>query len=169
VELDFLISQLTANGQRFQALAASIPSEQMRWKSDAKSWSILEVINHMADEEKEDFRVFLDFTLHRPGEVKPKIAPQDWAIERKYNEKDPGESRQDFITARESSLTWLRSIAPPDWEATYAAPWGPIRAGDIAAAWIAHDILHLRQIVKIHWDYTGNLLEPYITLYAGEW
>jgi hypothetical protein len=127
------------------------------------------VINHLADEEKEDFRVFLDLALHRPHQSRPKIAPQTWVTERKYNERDPGESLQRFAAARKESLAWLRNLSSPDWEKTYNAPWGPIRAGDVFAAWVAHDVLHLRQLVRLHWAYTVHMLEPFNTEYAGEW
>ena len=60
-------------------------------------------------------------------------------------------------------------LSLPDWEATYPAPWGPIRAGDIFAAWVAHDLLHMRQLVKLLWEHTASRVEPYETEYAGEW
>ncbi|MCB0058173.1 MAG: DinB family protein, partial [Caldilineaceae bacterium] len=59
------------NAQRIAALVAGVPDEQARWKPDAESWSILEVVNHLLDEEREDFRVRIDYTLHRPGEKWP--------------------------------------------------------------------------------------------------
>jgi hypothetical protein len=160
---------MAGNAQRIRALAEGISDEQARWKPDPKAWSILEVINHLFDEEREDFRVFLDHTLHRPGEKKPQISPEAWATERKYNERDLQESLQGFLDAREESLAWLRGLSSPDWDVTYQAPWGPIRAGDVFAAWVAHDILHMRQLVKLHWAYTILQMEPYVSEYAGEW
>jgi len=66
-------------------------------------------------------------------------------------------------------LAWLRSLDSPDWEATYEAPWGPITAGDLLASWVAHDLLHMRQLVELHWHYKEEQVEPYSTRYAGEW
>ena len=169
MELNKLIFLMADNAKRICALAGSVSEERARWKPDHDSWSVLEVINHLFDIEKEDFRVFLDYTLYRPGETRPKIAPLEWVTERAYNERDLEESLKNFITAREASLTWLRSLTPPDWEVIYEAPWGKIRAGDIFAAWVAHDLLHMRQLVRLHWAYTMRLIEPYRTDYAGEW
>jgi len=169
MELNFHISRMADNALRIRALAEGVSDEQMRWKPDPDSWSILEIVNHMADVEEEDFRVLLDLAVNRPHDARPKISPKAWVTERRYNERDPGKSLQRFAAAREASLAWLRSLTPPDWEATYNAPWGPIKAGDIFAAWIAHDILHMRQLVKLHWAYTTRLLEPYSTDYAGDW
>ena len=169
MKLDLFISQMEANAQRLRTLAEGVSDEQARWKPDPESWSILEVVHHLRDEEKEDFRVFLDYTLHRPGDTRPKISPQSWVTERKYNEQDPGEALDGFLAARIESLVWLRGLTSPDWESVYKAPWGPIKAGDIFAAWVSHDILHIRQLVRLHWAYTAGLVKPYSSKYAGDW
>ena len=53
------------------------------------------------------------------------------------------------MTERKASVEWLRSLAGVDWERTYQHPKiGPLRAGDLLAAWAAHDFLHLRQIAS---------------------
>jgi hypothetical protein len=170
-KMDFeqIISQMVNNAQRIRALAEGVSDEQARYKPDPESWSILEVVNHLLDIEKEDMGVFLDIILNRPGERRPKISPDAWVTERGYNQRDLGESLQDFIGARESSLTWLRSLASPDWETIYEAPWGPIKAGDIMTAWAAHDLLHMRQLVELHWAYTMLQIHPYDPGYAGDW
>ena len=90
-------------------------------------------------------------------------------IRRHYNAQDPSQTLESFLREREASLAWLRGLANPDWEATYAAPWGPIRAGDLFAAWVAHDLLHLRQLVELHWAYAEDQAGPYSTRYAGVW
>ncbi|HMC11612.1 MAG TPA: DinB family protein, partial [Pirellulaceae bacterium] len=54
-----------------------------------------------------------------------------------------------FCKLRDESLSWLRSMEQPDWNQTHNHPQhGPFRAGDILAAWAAHDYFHLRQIAK---------------------
>ena len=162
MELNRFILQMADNARRIRALVEGVSEEQARLKPDPDSWSILEVVNHLLNVEETDFRPFLDLALRQSGEPRPKIATQ-------ANERGLSESLQGLVAAREASLAWLRSLTPPDWEATYNAPWGPIKAGDIFAAWIAHDILHMRQLVKLHWAYTTRLLEPYSTDYAGDW
>ena len=80
------------DAQRIRALAEGISDEQARWRPDPDSWSILEVVNHLFDEEQEDFRVPLDLALHRPADPRPRINPGAWVTERGYNERDLGES-----------------------------------------------------------------------------
>ena len=169
MELDRFISQMADDAQRVRALAEGVSTEQARWKPDPDSWSILEVVNHLLDEEREDFRAFLDLILHRPGETWPPIDPAGWVTQRRYNEGELDAALAGFLKARHESLAWLRGLSSRDWEATYEAPWGPIRAGDIFAAWVAHDLLHIRQLVELHWMYTTQQLQPYEVEYAGEW
>jgi len=59
----YLIGQLGENAGRIAALVRGVTPENVRWKPDPASWSILEVINHLWDEEREDFRVRLGIIL----------------------------------------------------------------------------------------------------------
>ncbi len=169
MKLDRLRSQMMENAARIQALLQGISDEQARWRPDPDSWSMLEVINHLLDEERQDFRIRLDYTLHRPGEPWPPIDPGGWVTERQYNRQDPEASLTAFLSEREASIAWLRGLSNPDWDTTSEAPWGPIRAGDLFASWVAHDLLHMRQLVELHWAYTTANLAPYRPDYAGEW
>lgn len=152
-----------------RALVQGLTDAQAHTRPDPGSWSVAEVLCHLLDEEREDFRVRIDYTLNRPGETAPDVRPGEWVAERHYNERDLVMVLEGFLRERELSLAWLRSLAGAGWEATYPAPWGPIRAGDLAAAWVAHDILHLRQLVELRWVLVTKELAPYTAAYAGQW
>ncbi len=169
MNLHILTAQMERNAAAIQALVEGVSDVQARWKPGAEDWSILEVVNHLYDEEIEDFRAHLDLILHRPAEPWPRIDPQGWVTARRYNERDLAESLQNFARAREESLAWLKGLAAPDWQATTEAPFGEIAAGDVLAAWLAHDLLHLRQLVELHWTHTRQQVAPYSVRYAGEW
>jgi hypothetical protein len=168
-DVGFLISQMDSNSRRIQSLLEGVSTEQAQWKPDAETWSLLEVLNHLLDEEKRDFRVRLDITLHRPEEPWPPIDPGGWVTAHEYNQQDLTASLQEFLQERESSLDWLRGLTEPDWQAEYEAPFGPIAAGDLFASWVAHDLLHMRQLVELQWLYTTAQTNPYRTRYAGTW
>lgn len=168
MDFQHLKRQFTGNAQRIRQLVAGVPADQARWKPDAESWSILEVINHLYDEERFDFRVRLDIILHRPDEPWPPIDPQGWVTSRQYNGRELQASLEGFLSEREASLQWLESLAP-NWESVYQARFGSIRAGDMFAAWVAHDLLHMRQLVELLWEYTLTLADPYSVRYAGDW
>ncbi len=157
------------NAATIKSLAASISDEQARWKPDAESWSILEVVNHLYDEEQYDFRVRLDIILHRPDEPWPPIDPQGWVTEREYNAQDLAASLANFLAEREKSIAWLRSLGEPNMDAFVESPFGSMTAGEMFAAWVAHDLLHMRQLVELHYAYTQKQLQPYNPRYAGEW
>ncbi|MDX1416284.1 MAG: DinB family protein [Candidatus Promineifilaceae bacterium] len=169
MNLQQLMNGMQQHARSINSLAGGVPDTQARWKPDPESWSILEVIHHLYDEETYDFRTRLDIILHRPEEQWPPIDPPGWVTERAYNEQDPAIVLAAFLTERGKSIQWLRTLESPDWMATCQAPWGPICAGDMLAAWAAHDLLHLRQLVELQWAYTGLIVKPYKTRYAGEW
>ena len=171
MDLDRLIGRMAASAEAIRALAARVSEEQWPWRPDSASWSILEVINHLADEEVEDFRRRLDLLLHRPGEPWPPTDPSGWVTSRSYNERDPEESLRRFSAGRRESLRWLGGLASPDWASECVAPWGSkIRAGDIMASWAAHDLLHTRQLVELQWAHTLRFdVGLYSVDYAGDW
>lgn len=169
MDFEHLLSQMAEDAQRIRVLVEGVSDHQAHWKPDPASWSILEVISHLLDEEKEDFRVRIDFTLHRPDEPWPGIDPEGWVTRRTYNERDLGETLEGFLTAREESLAWLRGLSSPNWDEARDAPFGQITAGDFLASWVAHDLLHMRQLVQLHWSYTAMKVSPYRTTYAGTW
>jgi len=165
---DFTI-QMENNAETIRQLMQGVSDEQARWKPDVESWSILEVINHLDDEEREDFRVRLAWIFNHPDQPWSPIDPEGWAIERQYNQRELKPSLANFLRARQESLLWLKTLSSPNWQAVYHAPFGQIRAGDMFASWLAHDLLHMRQLVELHWAYTTRLVQPYDVQYAGGW
>jgi hypothetical protein len=165
-----IVSQLARNAETIRHMVAGISDEQGRWKPTDRDWSILEVINHLYDEEREDFRTRVDYVLHRLGENPPGIDPEAWVTTRGYNQRNLAESLDNFLAERRQSITWLGSLAAPNWENAYAHPAGfKLRAGDLLASWLAHDFLHLRQLVELHYAWVKRTAEPYDIQYAGDW
>ncbi len=164
------IAALEANAPTIAALVRAIPPEHARWRPTPADWSVLEVINHLADEEREDFRLRLDAALHRPGIAVPPNDSADWPAARAYNERDPAESLARFLDERRRSLTWLRALTAPDWsQAIPRNSGGVLRGGDLLAAWAVHDVLHLRQLVELQYHVLGAQAQPFSVGFAGEW
>ena len=169
MQFQLLVDQMRANARRIEALAGAVSLEQARWKPRPEDWSILEVVNHVYDEEREDFRLRLDITLHRPSESWPPIDPPGWVTARAYLQRDLGESLQRFLAERQTSLAWLENLDAHNWEASVQAPWGRISAGDLMTSWANHDTLHMRQLVELLHAWSVRLGEPYSPEYAGTW
>ena len=169
MEFNALYRELQNSTEMIRALLSGVTQEEARLKSDEKSWSILEVTCHLYDEEREDFREHLDFILHRQNEEWHGIDPQSWVTERKYNQQNLAEMQAKFFAEREKSLKWLKGLSNTNWETIYTSPFGSMRAGDMLASWVAHDSLHIRQLVELRRMRIENITKPYAIEYAGDW
>jgi DinB superfamily len=162
-------SQLERNAHVFRLLVAGLTPAQERWKPAPDQWSILEIINHLADEDSEDFRTRLDTILHHPTQTWPPIEPQAWVTERAYNARTLDASLERFVTERYRSVVWLRSLKSPNWNAKHTDQFGSRSARELLASWVAHDWLHVRQITRLHYQATALSIAPESVEYAGEW
>lgn len=170
LDLNFAIQRFTHNATAIGSLAAGVPEAQARWKPDPESWSLLEVINHLHDEERWDFRLRLDLTLFRPDTEWPPIDPIGWVTERQYNGRDPAESLRNFQNERVKSLEWLHDLRTPNWESGHRFPHGRVlAAGELLGCWLAHDQLHIRQMAQLHHQWLGHLAGADALAYAGPW
>ena len=169
MNLAYFIERLAKNRGAFESLVRDVSLQQVKWKPSPDKWSMLEVINHLYDEEWEDFRHRIELVLVDPTQTWPAIDPRNWVITRAYNERDPDISLNNFFAEREKSLTWLRELSSPNWQHSNEGPNGTLTAGDLLASWLAHDFLHIRQLARLHWQYVGAIADPYQTTYAGPW
>lgn len=169
MEFNVLYEELTNSTEMIRALLSGITQEEAQTKPDTKSWSVLEVLCHLYDEEREDFREHLDFILHRQNEEWHVIDPQGWSTERKYNEQAFMEMQDKFFLERGKSLEWLDGLSHANWETEYISPFGSMKAGDMFASWVAHDNLHIRQLVELRRMHIESIIKPYDVQYAGDW
>ena len=116
MNLLFCIAQLEAQSAAIVQLVSGLTPAQTRWKPKPSSWSVLEVLNHLIDEEREDFPARLRIVLSNSDERWKPIAPQAWVRQRGYNRRDLRQSIATFQAERLQSLTWLRTLPPrPAW------------------------------------------------------
>lgn len=169
-----LVERLAAFPATLRPLVENLSAEESRWRPSPSDWSVLEVLRHLLDEEREDFRARLEHVLRDPAAPWPPIDPMGAAASRGYRERPLRSVLRDFEFEREASVAWLRSrldaTPPADWSVAHVHPkFGPIHAGDLLAAWAAHDLLHLRQIAKRLFEMLAARGEPFRVGYAGEW
>ena len=169
MDVVYLKRQLAINRDRVAALARGVSEDQARWKPEEESWSILEVISHLADEEEFDFPLRLRIILEGGEKTWPEIDPAGWVTEREYNQGHLFETLNRYVKARNEWLVWLDELEKPDWDKAYEAPFGMITAGDMFVSWVTHDLLHLRQLVELHRYYLEGQAVPYSLEYAGDW
>ncbi len=169
MKFETLYQELKNSTEMIRTLLSNVTQAEAHLKPDADSWSVLEVTCHLYDEEREDFRDHLDLILHRQNEEWQVIDPQGWVTQRKYNEQDFSEMQQKFFAEREKSLEWLQGLSSSNWETTYTSQFGSMKAGDMLASWVAHDNLHIRQLVELRRMRIENITKPYEIGYAGDW
>ncbi len=169
MDLAWNMQQLRCSAAGIEHLTRTVNDDHARWRPSPGRWSILEVLAHLYLEEQEDFRPRLDTVLHHPGRDFAALDPEGSLAASNLNRLDLSELISKFIGEREKSLAWLATLQMPSWERVYEHPAGPIRAGDIMAAWLAHDFIHIRQISRLHFEYVAYKSQPYVTRYAGDW
>lgn len=170
IHAGMLIDRLERTPDALCALCAMIHHADTAWRPDEKSWSVLEIVCHLVDEETEDFRARLRSTLEAQSRDWAPIDPEGWCSQRNYAEQDLSERLDRFASERAESIAWLRSLEDPDWSSERVRPkFGSMRAGDLLAAWAAHDALHLRQISRRLHQLAVRDAGPFDPGYAGSW
>lgn len=164
-----IINELKRNKDVFASLLRGLSDDMTLWKPVPEKWCLREVICHLYDEEREDFRARVKHILDTPNDPMPPINPAEWVTSRKYMEQDHSKVLEDFLQEREASVAWLHSLRDPKWENAYQHPKvGPVTARLIFVNWLAHDHLHLRQIIRIKYQYLAQQTKEKLD-YAGEW
>lgn len=166
---DDVISQLEVHAHVFAHIFNGVEAEQAGWKPSPEEWSLLEVVCHLGDEERLDFRTRVDYILHRPADEWPPIRPQEWVVEKGYNQRDFDASVLDLLRERRLSLDWLHRLGSADWSSTHVSRHGAFTALEMLNAWLAHDYLHLRQINELKWKWLARGVPPLPLDYAGGW
>ena len=166
----WVIDRMEANAFVFQGQVLGVRQTQATWKPSADKWSILEVINHVADEEVVDFRTRLQLILEDPAKDWPLIDPERAVVEQKFNQRHLQESLERFLLERKESIDWLKTLSQVDWQITHTGnAGGPLRAGDLLCSWLAHDLIHIRQINRLHYEYQAAMTPEFSSAYAGNW
>lgn len=164
-----IINSLEKNKPVFQSLLAETGKEMLTWKPTPEKWCLLEIVCHLYDEEREDFRARVKHTLENPAEELTPIDPAGWVLSRKYMEWHFEETVKKFLDEREKSVQWLNTLENPQWKNAYRHPkFGSMSAEMFLSNWLAHDYLHMRQIIKLKFDYLKEVSGEKLN-YAGEW
>ncbi len=166
---EYIIQQLEANLEVFRHLLSHKEKTCQGWRPAPDTWSLLEIVCHLYDEEREDFRTRVFHALdHTPG-MPPSIDPPGWVSARKYNEQEYQVQLDAFLKERKKSITILKSVLNPDWESGFDHPiLGRLTAYRLLSNWLAHDYHHIRQINRRLYEYLRLSSQADLS-YAGDW
>jgi hypothetical protein len=159
-----LTRQMTDSAAAIRTLIENVPEAQANWKPDDDTWSLFEVMDHIYNEERVDFRVRLDEILQ--GVTDPWAESRRVAWDRAANLQT---ALAKFLADRAASIAYLNSLEGADWDKAVQTEWGQISAGDVLVSWVEHDFLHMRQIIELLHAYNVHQAQPYKVDYAGGW
>ena len=171
MKLQYYIQELRRNKEIFTQIFSSIDEELRHWKKQEENWSNLEVLCHLLDEEREDFRLRLQSLWNDPEADFIPIDPANWPSLRKYSEQDFDHTLAGFLEERDNSIAFLEELDEED------ARWKNIKhheqLGELSPEfylhnWLAHDLLHIRQLTRIRYDYVSAMSLLSVD-YAGTW
>ncbi len=164
-----IIQQLANNAASFHSLLHKLSPDEYLWKPQPDKWCLLEVVCHLYDEEREDFRSRVKFVLENPGVAPPMFDQIAWVTERNYIGQNYDEMLDKLLKERQQSIEWLQSLDAPNWEHAYLHPrLGSMSAGLFLTNWLAHDYLHTRQILQLKFNYLKASSKQNLS-YAGNW
>lgn len=167
--MNFVVEQLQKNKLIFKNLFKGEDEDLFLWKQTPEKWCLLEIICHLYDEEREDFRYRTKWVIERPNEIPPPFNPIDWVTEHNYIQQDYSDMIEKFMHEREQSVEWLKSLNNVNWNNFFEHPkLGKMSAKYFLNNWLAHDYLHIRQIIKLKFDFFNKKIEGDLN-YAGIW
>lgn len=165
----YIIRQLAQNRTVIFDLLKDATPEEYNWRPEGKKWCLLEIVCHLVDEEKEDFRTRVGHVLDKPNTDPPTFDPVAWVTERDYMAQDYDATLETFSEERIASVGWLESLLDPQWDNAYThRVFGSMSAKLFLSNWLAHDLLHIRQIMKTKFLYLQHVSGQDLS-YAGEW
>lgn len=166
-----LFKRLTLFPSLLRTSVESVDDAEARFRPETQAWSIVEILGHMLDEERDDFRPRLRSTLEDPQQPWAAIDPPTAVREHGHQDASKSTLLEAFCKERHASLQWLEENlerTASDWDRTYKHPsLGALRAGDLLLSWVNHDHLHMRQIGLRLYQLSLRDGEPYVCDYAG--
>lgn len=153
-----------------KSLVHGLSEENLLFRPEDGSWSILEILGHLVDEEKLDFPRRMKLILE--GQDWPSIDPVGWAQKHAYQDQRADRQMTEFVKLRSHSIEWLESLEIN--EALLVTDYdnpnlGPLSFGDLLFAWSAHDLLHVRQISRRLFEWNEKQAGEFQVAYAGSW
>ena len=129
-----------------QSMTASLSEEAWKHEPTPEEWSILEIVCHLRDTEREVHRLQLNTLLEERQPFVPRPDATVWAKQRKYlNENGPA-AVAGLLTARLELLRRIVEVSAEIWEKPARhAIFGPTHFGEVIGFMADHDRLHIQQ------------------------
>lgn len=113
-------------------------------------WCLAEIVCHLRDVEAEVNLPRLQKVIDEKNPFLVGVDTDPWANQRHYKSQDCLQALDDFILARNNTITLLERLNPEDWNRTARhSILGPTRLQEIVDITAAHDRLHIQQVHQV--------------------
>ncbi|MFY0591034.1 DinB family protein [Roseivirga sp.] len=164
-----IINELESNLDVVKNMAITHSPDQAKWKPTPDTWCLLEIVCHLIDEEVLDFRARTQTALFPDQYSFIPIDPVSWVTANAYIDQNYEIKMQEWISERERSIQWLKSLKDVDWNSFLVHDiFGKMSAQLFLENWLAHDYIHLRQINRTKRAFLAKNAISDIS-YAGKW
>ncbi|MGB1253810.1 MAG: DinB family protein [Candidatus Promineifilaceae bacterium] len=154
MNLDSIATALEQFPAVLHALLDNQPEALLRQRPAQQEWSILEVIGHLIEADRDAFRTRVERIAIGVPEIVP-VSPTAPIKEKEYRNWAYTTLMAAFKAQRKVSAEFIRSLKTDDLAKTANhTEYGTFTAGDFIAEWPYHDMEHLSQIAD-------NLQQPY--------
>lgn len=132
-----------------------MPAEILCHKPSNQERSIVEILWHLAEIEKEIYKPQWEQLLSNPSDAIVPINTRSWDKARAYQARNPGEAFESFLENRRSSLSMIETLCDKGFfeVSIEITGFSTAKIADLVAFSAKHDQLHLRQC--------GNLFNIY--------
>lgn len=144
---DLALKVLIRNKQLIPSLLDGLSPELHEWSPVPGKWNLTYIMAHLYDEERLDFKARIKHLFK--GEKTPfsAIDPEAWEVKHNYHQLKFENVLQSWVAERHQSIQWLKENADQDWNSYQDHQhFGKMSATMLLANWVAHDLLHIRQI-----------------------
>jgi hypothetical protein len=151
LNLEDCVALLGRFPKSLEALLDGLPEAALAANEGADTWSVLDVVRHLAYVERVDWmprvRMILEF-----GETRT-FQPLDRVGFRETGEGLPlSRFLSDFARLRSENLAEIRSLRLGDHELSRRGrhpDFGAVTLSQLLATWVTHDLTHLHQISRV--------------------
>ena len=145
------LETLAATPAALKAALHGVPKKLLLFTPAPGKWSILEILCHMRDMERE---AYLERYTRILAEIEPRLPDLNgdaFAIERDYRGQKAGEVLRDWARLRRESLRLLKKSKPEQWRrAGFHETAGRLTIDDLVVRHaVGNDVAHLAQIDAI--------------------
>ena len=110
-------------------------------------WSLTEVMCHLRDVESEVHQHRFQMLIEEDNAFIPGVSADEWAGTRNYHSQDGPKATENYLLARQETLSLLKSLDEGYWQRQGRhAFFGPTSMHELLHLAVRHDELHWEQI-----------------------